>query len=245
MLKRKVIAGRKRQWRSRSSHFRCLTDGTRFATCAPLMRSVPILALVLALHGCSIDRQSKSQRDFDEMNQIYEADQNDRVVDITRMSEQEGKKWAQAVGPRDAGRRERVRKFLERGALRSGRDFEQAAFIFQHGFSSDDFLLAHILATAAVAKGDTKARWIAAATLDRYLQSLQQRQVFGSQFNNPDRQPGHWTLEPLDQTLIPDSVRHIFCSPDIATQERAVVRMNAGLEMERPSDFAQFDSGCS
>ncbi len=161
------------------------------------------------------------------------------------MSKEEGKKWAEAAGPRDAERRDRVRQFLEHGALHTGKDFAQAAFIFQHGVSSDDFLLAHILAMAAVSKGNAKARWIATATLDRYLQSLHQAQVFGSQFSNPDGQPGHWTLDPLNKTLVPDSIRHLYCSPAIATQERAVDRINAGLGMERPNDAAEFDSECN
>ena len=38
------------------------------------------------------------------------------------------------------------------------------------------------LALAAMEKGDAAARWIAAATLDRYLQKVQQPQVFGTQY---------------------------------------------------------------
>lgn len=148
------------------------------------------------------------------------------------------------MGPRDAERRKRVHMLLEQGALQTGEDFERAAFIFQHGFSSDDFLLAHIVGMVAVSKGDTKARWIAAASLDRYLQSLQQRQVFGSQVNNPDHQPGHWTLEPFNKNLVPDSVRHLFCSPDVAAQERAVNKVNAGGDVEAP-DVKKFDAACN
>jgi len=34
----------------------------------------------------------------------------------------------------------------------------------------------------AAAKGDQGAAWIAAATLDRYLQSVRQPQIYGTQF---------------------------------------------------------------
>lgn len=63
---------------------------------------------------------------------------------------------------------------LEAGALKTGEDFEDASVIFQHGDNPQDYLLAHVLAMAAMTKGDANARWIAAATLDRYLQSVKQ-----------------------------------------------------------------------
>jgi len=37
-----------------------------------------------------------------------------------------------------------------------------------------DYLLAHVLASVAVAKGDSKSLWISAASLDRYLQLIGQ-----------------------------------------------------------------------
>lgn len=67
-----------------------------------------------------------------------------------------------------------------------GRDFRYASFIFQHGQTSDDYLLAHVLAVEAVVHGNTVSKWIAAATLDRYLQEIGQKQVFGTQY--PDTQ---------------------------------------------------------
>ena len=55
--------------------------------------------------------------------------------------------------------------------------------IFQHGTKPEDYLLAHVLATAALRKGGAPlAPGLVAATLDRYLQSIGQPQVFGTQF---------------------------------------------------------------
>jgi hypothetical protein len=96
----------------------------------------------------------------------------------------------------------------------------------------------------AISKADPKARWIAAASVDRYLLSLRQRQVFGSQGNNPDHQPGHWTPEPFNKNLVPNSVRHLFCSPDVAAQESAVNKVNAGADVEAP-DVKKFDAACN
>ena len=49
-----------------------------------------------------------------------------------------------------------------------------------HGFIAEDHLTAHILATIAAFKGDKRARWLSAATLDGYLRSTGKRQIFGT-----------------------------------------------------------------
>jgi hypothetical protein len=83
----------------------------------------------------------------------------------------------------DVARRQRASQLLNQGVLQTGEDFHDAAFIFQHGDKADDYLLAHVLAMMAVSKGDQRSRWLAAATLDRYLQMIGQPQIFGTQFS--------------------------------------------------------------
>jgi len=122
--------------------------------------------------------------------------------------------WA-VVGKTDAERREQTRKLLADGALHTGKDFEEAAFVFQHGGKPDDYLLAHTLAMVAISKGDPTAIWIAAATLDRYLENIKQKQILGTQFNNDN---GNWTQEPYDRTLISDFLRRQLGVPSQASQ---------------------------
>jgi hypothetical protein len=142
-----------------------------------------------------------------EMKAIYDEDQKVRSgahVD-----------W-QALGPSDEARREQTRKLLAAGALHTGKDFEEAAFVFQHGDSAPDFLLAHTLAMVAVTKGDPAAIWIAAATLDRYLEHVGQRQIFGTQFNvDPNKK---WTQEPYDRQMVSDALRLQLGVPSQAVQ---------------------------
>jgi hypothetical protein len=101
----------------------------------------------------------------------------------------------------------------------------------------DDYLLAHILAIEAIAKGDASSKWIAAATLDSYLRSIGQKQVFGTKYtsksylflrqhkddpnakNSPEAQQKGYTQEPFDRNLVPDPLRGDFCVPDLAAQE--------------------------
>jgi hypothetical protein len=83
---------------------------------------------------------------------------------------------------------------FEEGKITSGEDFSDAALIFQHGQTPDDFLPGHILAVEGLIRGGSADKWIAAATLDRYLQAVNRPQAFGTQYpgdkatvNTPNR----------------------------------------------------------
>jgi hypothetical protein len=115
------------------------------------------------------------------------------------------------------------------GLLKSAQDFHQAAFIFQHGETPQDYLLAHILAVAALAKGDAPVRWWTAATLDRYLQSLGQPQVFGTQYMGEHPNQGAY-----DQELVPDALRKEFCVPSLAGQQQNIQAMQQGKDWPFP-----------
>ncbi len=145
-----------------------------------------------------------------EMKRIFDEDQAAR-----KQSSQID--WS-VVDKSDAERRERTRQLMARGALNTGEDYERAAFIFQHGKKPDDFLLAHTLAMIAVAKGQRSALWIASATLDRYLQSIEKPQIFGTQYMFMSDKPG--TQEPYDRTLVSDTLRKELGVKSQAEQER-------------------------
>jgi hypothetical protein len=144
-----------------------------------------------------------------EMQRIFEQDQKVR---------QPGVKidWT-AVSKSDAERREATRRLLSNGKLNTGEDFERAAFVFQHGSTPNDYLLAHTLATIAVKKGRGNALWIASATLDRYLQAIHQPQIYGTQFFTRPNEPT--TQEPYDRTLISDPLRRQLGVPSQPSQD--------------------------
>jgi hypothetical protein len=146
-----------------------------------------------------------------EMTAIFEADQADRVGGGAAID------WS-VVGPRDTARRARTLALLDAGALRSGDDYWHAAFVFQHGDEPNDYLLAHTLALIAAARGRPDATWIAAATLDRYLQNIGRSQIYGTQFRSPAGQPT--TQEPYDRALVSDALRQALGVPAQVDQER-------------------------
>jgi hypothetical protein len=143
-----------------------------------------------------------------DMTSIFDADQKARMTDNVD--------W-KAVSSDEARKRDRTRILLAAGALHTGEDYEHAAFVFQHGDSAADYLLAHTLAMVAVTKGEPTAIWIAAASLDRYLQKVGQRQIFGTQFLTDSK--GAWTQEPYGRTLVSDALREQLGVPPVKLQE--------------------------
>jgi hypothetical protein len=136
-----------------------------------------------------------------------------------------------AVAVQDEVRRKQTRMLLDAGELRAGADFRRAAFVFQHGETADDFLAAHTFALVALAMGDTEARWIAAATLDRYLTTIGKPQIYGTQFDN------QLAREPYNRALISDDLRRALNVPSVAEQldqSRALIGALTKDSSERP-----------
>jgi len=100
-----------------------------------------------------------------------------------------------------------------------------AAFVFQHGDKPDDYLLAHTLAMVAVKKGQPDALWIAAATLDRYLQRSEKPQIFGTQFSKPNGQL-QFTQEPYNRDLVSDGLRGELGIPPLDVQKIELSKYN-------------------
>lgn len=149
-----------------------------------------------------------------EMAAIFDADQADRrgsPID-----------WSK-VGPRDTERRARTRELLDAGKLQSGSDLYEAALVLQHGTQLADYLLAHSLALAAMMRGRPDASWIATATLDRYLTNTGQKQIYGTQID-----------QPVQPNLIPDVVRRALGVPSMsaAKQELRLIQKQAGASQK-------------
>jgi hypothetical protein len=105
--------------------------------------------------------------------------------------------WS-VVKPRDDARLKRVKELYAAGSLQTGSDWLRAAVILQHGNEPDDFLLAHEMCIAAVAKGELKARSMAANSEDRFLRRIGRPQRFGTQWEPTDK-PGTFRLAPRHQ----------------------------------------------
>jgi hypothetical protein len=213
------------------------------------MRSLLAALLLFATTCCAQSGGSSTLR------ALYVEDQRDRGValaddGVSMLPKEQADKlpsydWEKEVPKRDEARREQTRTLLAKPG-HSGEDYYYAAFIFQHGQKADDYLFAHILATEAVALGYSRAKWISAATLDRYLQQIGQKQVFGTQYrgenlayylehqHDPDvvekfkKLSDQQTLDPYAPQLIPDTIRTEFCVPPLAIQQQHIADVKAG-----------------
>jgi hypothetical protein len=189
-------------------------------------RIFAVLALLFLAAATPADRQPATPPTNAEMTAIFDADQADRAHGGAAID------WS-VVTPRDEARRARTLALLDAGALHSGDDFWHAAFVFQHGSQPDDFLLAHTLAVIAAARGRADASWIAAATLDRYLQNIGRPQIYGTQYHMPAGQQA--TQEPYDRALISDALRQAMGVPGQAEQERRRAELEAEYRAARES----------
>lgn len=110
------------------------------------------------------------------LQELYEADQKDRERVI------ESQQALKELHHRDAMRRTLVGEMIGRGEVNTASDLYHAGVILLHGSDAKDFLAAHRLSTLAALSGHRGARWLLAATLDRFLMAVGQPQVYGTQF---------------------------------------------------------------
>lgn len=188
-----------------------------------MKRLLVTTGMVLAFAMPALAQDAAAVSDNPEMAAILASDQAGRQ-DLGAVLAG-GRAYAERMIAEDAIRREQVRALLEAGALRTGADFHAAAFVFQHGSMPDDYLLAHSLALAAVAKGSTESTWIAAATLDRYLQMTGKPQIYGTQTTMRRGQPP--TRDPYDHVLVPESLLIALGVPTKAREEASKAAQGA------------------
>ncbi|HWL86403.1 MAG TPA: hypothetical protein VNO21_11405, partial [Polyangiaceae bacterium] len=155
-----------------------------------------------------------------ELRQIYREDQEDRKASPDKID------WS-VVGPRDAVRFARVKQLEARGQLRSADDDYHAAMIMQHGESETSYADAYRLSYRAVTLDPTfvKARWLAAASLDRYFMSRTELQLYGTQYKNL---VGNWILWPVDPRVT-DQERARWCVQPLESAKKTVIKMNTAF----------------
>lgn len=133
----------------------------------------------------------------EELAQIYQEDIADRRRDEKDWNNLE---LVKEIKQRDRERKTKVQQLIDRGVLRDASDFHHAALIFQHGETSEDYKKAHELASKAVEMGDETARWLFAATEDRWLLSEGKPQKYGTQFKQ-NEQSQLELVQPIDPAV--------------------------------------------
>ena len=136
-------------------------------------------------------------QDNPEITKLYEKDQSSRKVKNIN--------W-DILLKQDSIRRVEVSKLIKSNNALTSNDFLHAAMIFQHGNDSTSYKLAWKYSNKAFQLDSTNlsARWLIAASYDRYLLSTGKPQIYGTQFlvlNNK------YYLRDFDTTKVSDSTR--------------------------------------
>lgn len=137
--------------------------------------------------------------DNPELQELFEQDQAARQDDSFY-------KNGDQVHAFDTMRRMRVLRLLDDGVPKTPHDFFHAAMVLQHGDSPLDYKLSNELCKKAVAMDPNfrGAKWLGAASWDRYLHSLGKPQIYGTQFTIVD---GKYYLMKADFSQVTDDER--------------------------------------
>jgi hypothetical protein len=197
---------------------------------------IGIIAAIIVLAGMAIgpapqdggrgNPASPGPTDSEELARLYGEDQADRMPEGGKPID-----WA-VVGPRDRRREVRVKALYEAGEIRTGKDYHRAAMILQHAGEPEDYLLAHEFCVVALARGEPDARWLAAATEDRFLMRIGRPQRFGTQYRSegPDAPVRLYEVGPG----ITDGLRKELGVPTLEEARKREAEMGRPFKVKRP-----------
>ena len=174
----------------------------------------PVAALTLFAFSClNAPAGAQTESVAAELERLYQADQDDR----------EGGVRGEALQERDTARRQRVGELLAADLIVTPDARYHAEMLSTPSPAARDLLKAHALASAAAFAGHQKARWLAAASLDRFLEYTKQGQFFGTQFERDEA--GRWQPGSVDDALVP-SLRQSYELPSQEEQQRRADSFN-------------------
>jgi hypothetical protein len=156
-----------------------------------------------------------------ELRAIVKADQDARKwwMEKRPATEAETKELA-----KDPERLARVKELLAQDKIVTREDFDNAALLFQHGATPDDYLIAHELAMVVALKRDAgNIDNMLVLSEDRFLGSIGRPQRFGSQGVNGAK-PGEVQIQPTDESgdyAVTDALRaDLFMAPLAASKAK-------------------------
>lgn len=165
----------------------------------------------------------------EELWSLFEADRAERI-DHPPYGTPEY--WA--LRDRDHQRRVKVSEIITSGTCTTAEDYYHAALIFQHGDEIEEIAQAHQLAKHSAGLGHAPARWLAAATLDRWLMYQSQPQKYGTQFVPDGKRHRLWDVDPVTT----DAERALWDVPPLDEQLARAEELNRNGEPMPPMDEA-------
>lgn len=197
-----------------------------------MIRPRLVLALALAL-GCGRGGPRAAGELEAALTALYDADQAERSGPIESVNMEE-------LDRRDSLRRDSLKVLVALGALKSAASYYHAAMVLQHGRDSVAYFQANAWARKAELLDSTRqdARWLVAATWDRYQMSRGQPQWYGTQTNRLAGGKGAVVLYDLDRTRISDAERTWRGVGTLASLCARLDTINDRLHLTSPGCFA-------
>lgn len=180
-----------------------------------MKHTIYLLVLLLTFACKSKNETSVAIENNIELQQLRDADQADRrnqPID-----------WS-VVSVNDSLRRARVFEMLDSNLVQTGKDYHNAALIFQHGHDTSDSRLAVEFMEKALELDTTINPWLLAAATDRYLMRLDKPQRYGTQYRR-DGESG-WFLYEVDTINTTDADRIALNVPTLAESRARVALRN-------------------
>lgn len=162
-----------------------------------------IFTLIVNLFSYSQDSRtnnssSKKHENNKELQKLFENDQKERQGAID---------W-QILLKNDELRRKRVMELLNSDKIKTAKDYENAAWIFQHGNDTISSGMAIKMIKKAIKIDSTVNKWLLAAAIDRDLMRKKKPQIYGTQYlYGADKKI---TLYELDTTKVTDAERRKY-----------------------------------
>jgi len=152
-----------------------------------------------------------------ELVSLFKADKQERI-NQPKANTAEYK----AMRVRDLERRERVMELVAANELHTAKDYYHAAHIMNHGDMVDDARNAHLLAFRSSELGYRPARWLAAASYDRWQMYQGKPQKYGTNYVYDGKGDRLWDIEPKTT----DEERAEWDVPPLAEQLRKAQEAN-------------------
>jgi len=182
-----------------------------------------IIPLLIVFFSCnykeevSIDYSNPTVFDNNELLELYNEDQMDRRSNDYNYDE---------LIKRDKKRRIKVQELLDSNKLITSNDYQNAAMIFQHGEYPSSYKKAVELMEKSIQIDSTVDKWLLAAATDRYLLSMNEPQVYGTQFSQTGPWEKPWELSTIDTTIISDKQRVEYGVGTLKEIREIIARMN-------------------
>ena len=165
-----------------------------------------ILLALSSIASAPTQKAQTSQKDISrELQRLYDEDHQDQ----DEWSDENEDEFDR----RQTVRRDRVLEILAAGMLGPIEDWSNAAWLLQHGHRAEDYSLAHALSGPPFVQRLTLGGFACAATLDRFLESIERTEIFSTQTYTEKPYPAEaFGAYPS----MPDSIRRLFTLDPVA-----------------------------